>query len=323
MTRAIAVQAKWQASDYEAYGTFRTVTRSLMSMAHEHMVSDDVNLVVLPEDYGTPLILAVSGARLAKQESFESAVRSAVLQDLPSLLWKRAINGVSFVRGLFLKHAREMAWEFLGIMTQMARMYQTYLIPGSIMVPEMRSDADLTPIGAAVYNTSYLISPEGHVLGTQRKVHLIDLELRRGLDVTPGNIDWIRTFDTKAGKLGIAICLDAYKDDVVGRLVSQGAQILVQPSANPERWEEALEHGWEEGSLGMVQRHEGLQYAVNPMMVGEMFGMVFEGMSSITTKSSRTPDGRGYLARARTRDQEEVVFADLNPLYLSSPSQAE
>jgi len=312
MTRAIAVQAKWNASNYEAYGTFRTMTRSLMSMAHEHMVSDDVNLVVLPEDYGTPLILAASGTTLAKQKSFESAVRSAVIQNLPSLLWRRAISGVSFVRGLFLKHAQEMAWEFLGVMTQMARMYQTYLIPGSILLPETKSDTDLAPAGTAVYNTSYLISPEGHVLGTQRKVHLIDLELKGGLDVTPGNIDWIRAFDTKAGRLGIAVCLDAYKDDIVGRLVSQGAQILVQPSANPERWEEALEHGWEEGSLGMVQRHEGLRYGVNPMMVGEMFGMVFEGMSSITAKAYETPDSTGYLARARTRDQEEVVFADLS-----------
>jgi predicted amidohydrolase len=311
MTRAIAVQAKWDTSRYETYERFQAMTRSLMSLASEHMASEDVNLVVFPEDFGTPLILAAGGMKLRDERSFESAVRSAVAQNLPGLLWMRATRGVSFVRGLFLKYAREMAWEFLGIMTQMARTYGTYLVPGSILLPLMKSETDLSPVGNAVYNTSFLISPEGRVIGSQRKVHLIDLEMEEGLDTTPGELDWIKTYETRAGRLGIAVCLDAFKDDVVERLVSQGAQILVQPSANPERWQEALEHGWEKGSWGMVQRHDALHYGINPMMVGEMFGMVFEGVTSITAKASRTPDGSGYLARARTLDEQEIVHADL------------
>jgi predicted amidohydrolase len=312
MVRAIAVQAKWNASDYSSYESFRRKTRSLMSLAAEYMSTGDVNLVVLPEHYGTPLILAASGVRLSGSEDFESAVKSAVSQRLLRLLWRRVTSGVSFVRGLFLDCARDMALEYLGLMTEMARAYRSYLIPGSILLPDTVSEKTLDPLGSDVYNTAIVISPEGYVVGRQRKVHLIDLECKTGLDATPGKLEWIRSTDTGAGKLGVAICLDAYKDDVVGKLVDQGARIILQPSANPEKWAEALEHGWEKGSLGMVQRYGSLLYGINPMMVGEMFGLMFEGMSSITCKADKTADRSGYLARAKSTDKEEVVWADID-----------
>jgi len=311
MVRAIAVQAEWAASHYSSYESFRRKTRSLMSLAAEHMSANDVNLVVLPEHFGTPLILAASGVHLSGSEDFGSAVKSAVSQRLPKLLWRRVTSRVSFVRGLFLDCARDMALEYFGLMTEMARTYKSYLIPGSIMLPDTASDKTLDPIGSGVYNTALVISPEGRVIGRQKKVHLIDLECQTGLDATPGKLDWIRSTDTGAGKLGVAICLDAYKDDVVGELVEQGARVILQPSANPEKWTDALDHGWEKGSLGMVQRYSNLLYGINPMMVGEMFGLTFEGVSSIACKANKTADGSGYLARARSTDNEEVVWADI------------
>jgi predicted amidohydrolase len=312
MVRAIAVQAKWNASDYRSYESFRRKTRSLMSLAGEYMSTDDANLIVLPEHYGTPLILAASGVRLSGSEVFESAVKSAVSQRLLGLLWRRVTSGVSFVRGLFLDCARDMALEYFGLMTEMARAYRSYLVPGSILLPDTVSEKTLDPLGSDVYNTALVISPEGRVVGRQRKVHLTDLEGKTGLDATPGKLEWIRSTNTEAGKLGVAICLDAYKDDVVGKLVDQGARIVLQPSANPEKWGEALEHGWEKGSLSMVQRYSSLLYGINPMMVGEMFGLEFEGMSSITCKADKTADGSGYLVRARSTDKEEVVWADID-----------
>ena len=312
MVRAIAVQAKWNASDYGSYESFRRKTKSLMSLAAEHMSTGDVNLVVLPEHYGTLLILAASGVHLSGSEDFESAVKSAVSQRLLGLLWRRLTRGVSFVRGLFLDCARDMALEYFGLMTEMARAYRSYLVPGSILLPDTASEKTLDPLGSDVYNTALVISPEGRVIGRQRKVHLIDLECKTGLDATPGKLEWIHSTDTGAGKLGIAICLDAYKDDVVGKLVDQGARIILQPSANPEKWAEALEHGWEKGSLGMVQRYGSLLCGINPMMVGEMFGLTFEGMSSVICKADKTADRSGYLARAKSTDKEEVVWADID-----------
>jgi len=313
MVRAIAIQAKWSSSDYRTYGDFQTKTRSLMSLARARMAKNDRNLVVLPEDYGTPLILAASKVDLEGSKSLESAIRKAVVQRLPVLLWRRLTSGASFVNGLFLEYAREMAREYLGLMTQLAKMHKAFLVPGSILLPEMDFGASLDPVGSSVYNTAFLISPEGHVLGWQRKLHLIDIEGQAGLDVTPGKFDWIKTFHSEIGKLGVAICLDGFKDEVVGELVRQGAEILIQPSANPEGWNDSLRREWEKGCLEMVQRFDPLRFGINPMMVGEMFGLVFEGMSSIVAKAETTSDRSGYLARAKTVDREEIIWADLAP----------
>jgi hypothetical protein len=48
------------------------------------------------------------------------------------------------------------------------------------------------------------------------------------------------------------------------------------------------------------------------MMVGEMFGLTFEGMSSVICKADKTADRSGYLARAKSTDKEEVVWANID-----------
>jgi hypothetical protein len=47
---------------------------------------------------------------------------------------------------------------------------------------------------------------------------------------------------------------------------------------------------------------------VNPMGVGGFFDVRAEGQSSIVAPRARTPDGSGYLARAKSKDQEEILI---------------
>ena len=142
------------------------------------------------------------------------------------------------------------------------------------------------------------------------KVHLIDLEKK--LEVVSGKLEEIKVFKTEWGKIGVAICYDGFFDDVVGKLVKEGAEILVQPSANPEPWDERLEKEWLKGCWEMVQKYGKLKYGVNPMGVGKILDLIFEGYSNIVAKKEETRDGSGYLAKAKTKDREELIYAEIN-----------
>jgi predicted amidohydrolase len=78
--------------------------------------------------------------------------------------------------------------------------------------------------GELRYNTSVLIGPDGTLIGKYRK-HALQHELVRN---TPGTNT--PAFDTAFGRLGMMICADRKHPDLVGGIVSEGAEFLVCPS---------------------------------------------------------------------------------------------
>ncbi len=74
------------------------------------------------------------------------------------------------------------------------------------------------------YNTAVLIGPEGQLVGKYRK-HKLEHELLRN---TPG--DDSPVFATSHGNVGIMICADRRVPDLVQRLCTNGADILLCPS---------------------------------------------------------------------------------------------
>jgi predicted amidohydrolase len=181
--------------------------------------------------------------------------------------------------------------------SKMAKKYQVTLVAGSTLVSG--------PNGT-VYNASTVFGPDGQVLGSQKKVHLVDDEMESGLDLTPGSLNEIHAIDTPAGRLGIAICYDAFFEDVVDRLASEKAAILVQPSFNPGQWTPEQKSDWKQGTWTAVRTHSNFIAGVNPMMVGSLWDIRPEGQSSIISGSDFDKED-GYLARSVTSDQEEVI----------------
>ncbi|WP_324667838.1 nitrilase-related carbon-nitrogen hydrolase [Geochorda subterranea] len=124
---------------------------------------------------------------------------------------------------------------------------------------------------------------------------------------------------TPVGRLGVAICLDAFQEPVVERLVSAGADILVQPSANPGPWTPEQQLDWRRSAWTAVRRWPQLRWGLNPMMVGELLGLRFEGQSSIVSarrelwrpggyEALRDEEG-GFVAVAPSATQEAVLVA--------------
>jgi len=76
-----------------------------------------------------------------------------------------------------------------------------------------------------VYNTAFLVGPEGKFIGKYRKVCLPREEIEGG--VTPG--DEYPVFDTRFGKLGMMICWDVHFPEVARNLSNNGAEVIAMP----------------------------------------------------------------------------------------------
>ncbi len=337
---------RWRVEDYATAEAFARRVEGLMRQAAARLDKRYPALVVFPEDVGILTALVGEAEALDEAETLQTVVERVVRRHLPEVMWQRARHQVSWPRAVFLARGETMARTYLETFSAVARKYGVYVVAGSIPLPEYDFPADgsmpraYRARSAAVYNTSFLFGPDGGIIGWQRKVHLIDLEGPAGLDLTAAPAEALRVFDTAVGRVGIAICLDAFKDDVLRRLEEQGAQILVQPSANPAEWTREQQLDWLNGSWRAVAAERRFAYAVNPMMAGRVLNLGFFGQSAIVArdgeaalryeKAGRSP-GRigvltrvavsagyadtgarpGFLAVADTADREEVLVVQV------------
>ncbi len=294
MARLYAVQARFTPRRFTDPRRYAEWIDALAAQADSIAGLGPDSLLVYPEDIGA--LLALLGAP-EEADSLEAALRRLAARHAPRLaLWALALL-LPPLKAYLRARWREIWRTYSTAFSAVARRYHTYVVAGTILEPR----------GRRVYNVAYLFDPQGRVAGRQAKVHLVDLEAELG--VSPAPHSWLRVHDTGAGRIGIAVCLDAFKEDVVTRLASMGAQILVQPSANPEPWTPSLEEEWRRGSWLAAQHHR-FRAAVNPMAVGRVYDLAFEGVSSIAAPRDATPDGTGYLARAKSKDDEEIVYAE-------------
>lgn len=311
--RAIAVQVRCDTKDYRTFESFKRKTASLFEKIEGLIRSDVPNLIVFPEDYGTPLVIASEKINIEEFKTIEEAMKRTIMKRLPYIFVKSFLLKVSLVRSIFLINSEEIFRNYVETFREMSKKYSTYVVAGSVTIPRIEVYEEEVKVirDSKIFNTSLVFDPNGKIIGVQRKVHLVDIEGPKGLDISNGDLDSINVVETEFAKIGIAICFDAFHEDVVERLVKKGAEILVQPSANPEKWTSAQEEDWRRGCWSMVQSYNELKYGINPMMVGSIFDLNFEGVSSIISKVEKTRDKTGYLTKASSPNEEEIIYADL------------
>ena len=79
--------------------------------------------------------------------------------------------------------------------------------------------------GGLPYNSAVLIGPDGHV-GTYRKAHLWNEEK----DIYGRNDKGFPVFDTPLGRIGLAICYDAWFPETFRSAALRGADLVALPS---------------------------------------------------------------------------------------------
>jgi predicted amidohydrolase len=110
-----------------------------------------------------------------------------------------------------------------------------YLVAGSI--PELDDDK--------IYNTSFIFNPHGDIIGSHRKLHLFDIDVRDAITfresdtLTPGSE--ITIIDTILTRMGVVICYDIRFPELIRLMALEGVELLVVPGAfnmttGPAHW---------------------------------------------------------------------------------------
>jgi beta-ureidopropionase len=155
--------------------------------------------------------------------------------------------------------------------------------------------------GDRAYDSSPVIDADGTLLGCTRMVHITDYACfhERGY-YSPGDRG-APVYDTRAGRIGVAICYDRHYPEYMRALALAGADLVVVPQAGAvDEWPEGLY----EGEMRVAAFQNGYFVALCNR-VGREERLTFGGESFVCA-----PDGT-VVARA-PHGEDFVLFTDLN-----------
>jgi predicted amidohydrolase len=155
--------------------------------------------------------------------------------------------------------------------------------------------------GGNAYDCSPVIDADGRLLGRTRMIHITEYACfhEQGY-YTPGDTG-APVYDTKAGRIGVAICYDRHYPEYMRALAVAGADLVVVPQAGAVgEWPEGLY----EAELQVAAFQNGY-YAALCNRVGEEDCLTFSGESFVCA-----PDGR-VIARAPSM-ADTILYADLD-----------
>jgi len=197
-------------------------------------------------------------ATLDKALAMLRQARGADLMVLPEI-WN--LGFMSFDR--YREEAEDPDGPTLSALRDAARELKAHIHSGSFV--ERR--------GQALYNSSYLISPQGELLANYRKIHLFGYGSRETELLTPGRE--LVVLDTALGRVGMATCYDLRFPELFRRMVEAGAELFIVCAAWPYP---RLEH-WL--LLNRVRALENQCFLVAANSCGQNQGGMFVGHSLV------------------------------------------
>lgn len=171
-----------------------------------------------------------SNIKKAVQMIDEAAKNGAELIVLPEMF------NCPYDNSYFPKFAEVFPGETSLAMINAAKKNNVYLVAGSI--PEEKN--------GKIFNTSYFYNRSGDLIGTHRKMHLFDIDVKNKIyfkesdTLTAGND--ITIVNTEFGKIGLAICYDIRFVELFRIMSLKGAELVILPAAfnmttGPAHWE--------------------------------------------------------------------------------------
>jgi len=163
---------------------------------------------------------------------------------------------------------------------------------------------ELDPATGRRFDSSPVFDADGRLLGVTRMIHITDYEgFHEQSYYFPGDHSegGVPVYDTRAGKIGVAICYDRHYPEVMRALGVAGAELVVIPQAGTVgEWPEGLY----EAEVRTAAFQNGYFTALSNR-VGVEGKLHFSGESFAVD-----PEGR-VLARGKSL-KEDLVLADLD-----------
>lgn len=155
--------------------------------------------------------------------------------------------------------------------------------------------------GSAVYNSAYLIGPDGGIIGRARKTFLWHFDSKW---FSAG--DEYGVFDTPLGKIGIVICADGRVPEISRVLALKGAQIIVDPTnwVSTGRDEESLKNPQVDHIIPTRALENGVWFLCANKVGREAESVVYCGQSMVVS-----PDGTIQVKGSPAT--EEIVTAQI------------
>lgn len=155
--------------------------------------------------------------------------------------------------------------------------------------------------GEHTYDTSPVIDADGSILGKTRMVHITDYQWfhEQGY-YAPGDTG-TPVYETKFGRIGVAICYDRHFPEYMRALAINGAQLVVVPQAGAVgEWPDGLF----EAELRVASFQNGY-YSALCNRVGPELKVNFAGQSFVCEPA-------GNVIAQAGEGTQEIIYADLD-----------
>lgn len=151
------------------------------------------------------------------------------------------------------------------------------------------------------FDSSPVFDADGRLLGVTRMIHITDYEGFHEQDYYHPGDKGVPVYQTRAGRIGVAICYDRHYPEVMRALGVGGAELVVIPQAGTVG-------EWPEGLYEAEVRTAAFQngyFAAVANRVGEEANLHFSGESFVAD-----PEGR-VIARGASLE-EDLVLVDVD-----------
>jgi len=198
-----------------------------------------------------------------------------------------------FLATIFKGVAKPVEAGIKKIISLLAKEYGIYVYTGSYILKEKE----------AIYNAGSLFGPDGNLIGTQKKIHLTDFEVKLG--IKRGNK--MEVYSLPFGKVVCPICMDATYFETFRIAREIGADMVILPIANLEEYStwKALRGIW-------PRVQESYLYGLKSSLNGWVAGMHFTGKAGIFAPLSMTEKNDGVLSLSPSYEGNQLIAANIN-----------
>jgi predicted amidohydrolase len=255
-------------------------------------VKDDSHLIIFPEDNFFDLFGLIPGFSFLNQILNKKAIKNK--DEEKDREEESHLKGNNyFLTTIFKGFAKPAEAGVKRVFSLLAKEYGIYIYTGSYILKEKE----------AIYNAGSLFGPDGNLIGTQKKMHLTDFEVKLG--IKRGNK--MEAYSLPFGKVVCPICMDATYFETFRIAREIGADMVILPIANLEEYStwKALRGIW-------PRVQESYLYGLKSSLNGWVAGMHFTGKAGIFAPLLMTEKKDGVLSLSPSYEGNQLITANLN-----------